>query len=444
MSSDSDTKNSNFTGILRLYPEYRKLWSAQAVNNIGNQFTFIALQFLVYNLTESTVAMGILAICQTISMITLGPYIGALVDRYDRKKIMVRSNIAQAIWLFAIPLTRFLPNRVIWIFMLAFLMGATNRFFFPSRASSIPKLVSKDDLLAANSLSMATYQISAFVGPVTAGFLIARIGYDFAFIIDMIGFLISAFFIQKIMIDLKPEKQGSNVTGNGDQPSSAQGGVKADLKEAYVFLKGYLAMVFVIILFAFAMFGLGSSMILMIPFLDQIRNPISAEEAFGVMNSLAAITGLTIAIILGRKNKLSLPLTLMSFASVLAGIMMIGFSTASNVYILAFYWMFFGMLEVMAMIPFQTLAQETIPDILRGKVFALFNLVITSAQIIGMAAGGFLADSIGIRTTFLFSGLVVTTASIIGLGILVVKHFEKDVQTRRTSYIESQAEFEPI
>ena len=74
MSSDSDSKKSNFTGILKLYPEYRKLWSAQAVNNIGNQFTFIALQFLVYNLTESTVAMGILAICQTISMITLGPY----------------------------------------------------------------------------------------------------------------------------------------------------------------------------------------------------------------------------------------------------------------------------------------------------------------------------------------------------------------------------------
>ena len=96
------------------------------------------------------------------------------------------------------------------------------------------------------------------------------------------------------------------------------------------------------------------------------------------------------------------------------------------------------------MIPFQTLAQETIPDILRGKVFSLFNLVITSAQIIGMAVGGFLADSIGIRTTFLFSGLVDTTASILGLGILIVKHFEKDVQTRRTLYIESQAESKPF
>ena len=112
MNSGVKTEQARFSGILKRYPEYRKLWSAQLVNNIGNQFTYLALQFLVYRLTESTLAMGILAICQTIPMLTIGPYAGVIVDRFDRKKIMVRSNLVQAIWLFAIPLTGFLHRAV--------------------------------------------------------------------------------------------------------------------------------------------------------------------------------------------------------------------------------------------------------------------------------------------------------------------------------------------
>jgi len=436
MPPESSNEPAKFLGVLKQFPEYRKLWSAQLVNNIGNQFTYLALQFLVYSLTQSTVAMGILAICQTLPMITIGPYIGVLVDRYDRKKIMTRSNLAQAVLLFCIPLTRFLPQRVYWIYGLAFLLGTTTRFFFPSRGASIPKLVSKETLLPANSLSAATYQITLLIGPMAAGFLVARMGYDIAFYIDMLGFLISAFFIQKITTDLRPDRQHSLADSNLTELSSAERtSVGSDLKVAYRFLQGYSAMSYVIILFAVLLFGFGSSMILTIPFLNELTTPFPAEEAFGIMSSLAAATGLTVAVILGRKNRLSWPLTLLTSACILAGIMMIGFSFAPDFYTLAFFWTFFGMLQVFAMIPFQTLAQETIPDALRGKIFSLFNLVITSTQISGMALGGFLADSFGIRTTYLINGTMVGVASVIGLLILVMKHFERDVRRRRQEFL---------
>ena len=164
----SSTEQTSFFRIPFKYPEYGKLWIGQLINNIGSQFTFLALQFLVFSLTGSPLAMGILAACEMVPMLIFGAYAGVLVDRYDRKRIMIISNIIQAIWLFCIPLTTLLPNRILWIYILAFLMGTVNRFFFPSRNASIPKLVPKEDLLAANSLSAATYQLSVLTGPISA------------------------------------------------------------------------------------------------------------------------------------------------------------------------------------------------------------------------------------------------------------------------------------
>ncbi len=432
-----EQQKESFFHIPLKYPEYGKLWLAQLVNNLGRQFTYIALQFLVYNLTKSALAMGILATCQLISMVTIGPYIGVLIDRYDRKKLMNRSNIATAALLFCIPLTALLPWRVIWIYGIAFLMGVSDRFFFPSRGSSIPKLVAKEDLLPANSLSAATYQLMALVGPVVAGFLIHQFGYNIAFWIDMTGFLLSAVFISLIRADLRPNnKEMASLT----QKRS----VKSDLIESYYFLKDYVAFSWLIVLIAFLIFGFGSSMILMIPYLHEITNPFPPEEAFGIMLGLAAVSGLAAAIYLGNKKYLPKPLTLINLASLLAAVIIFGFSFSQDVYMLAFCWFFFGMLETSFMIPFQTLSQETIPDSLRGKVFSVFNLIITVAQIIGMALGGLLADGIGIKNTFFLNGSIIAIASIVGLIILIMKKFEMDVERRRQLYLTAKSEYTAI
>ncbi|MFX1512279.1 MAG: MFS transporter [Promethearchaeota archaeon] len=436
ISETTEHKQSSLFQTTSNYPEFRKLWLAQLVNNLGRQFTYIALQFLVYSLTESTLAMGILATCQLISMVTVGPYIGILIDRYDRKKLMNRSNFATAALLFCIPLTAFLPWQVIWIFGIAFLMGLSDRFFFPSRNASIPKLVAKKDLLSANSLSAATYQLMALIGPVVAGFLIHYFGYNIAFYIDMTGFLISALLISLISADLRPKNEEIGFSSVSQKRS-----VGSDIKESYFFLKDYVAFTWLIALIAFLIFGFGSSMILMIPYLHEIKNPFPPEEAFGFMLSFASVTGFSAAIYLGRRQQLPKPLTLINLASLLAAIIIFGFSYSQDVYMLAFCWLFFGMLETSFMIPFQVLSQETIPDSLRGKVFSVFNLIITVAQILGMGLGGLLADTIGIRLTLFINASIIAIASIVGFIILIMKKFEKDVENRRKLYLIATSEF---
>lgn len=437
------------------YPEYSKLWLAQLVNNVGNQFTYLALQFLVYSLTGSTLAMGVLAIVQTIPMITIGPYAGVLVDRYNRKMIMSISNLVQALWLFCIPVTGILlgiesSQRILLIFPLAFLMGAVNRFFFPSRAASIPKLVPKKDLLAANSLSAATYQLSALIGPVTAGIFVGLFNYDMAFYIDMLGFLISAILIMRIRTNLRPDALDTpnSTPVKADSPSlNRSNGVISDLGEAYTFLKGYPAFAYIFTLFAFLLFGFGASIVLMVPYLTILSNNsilFDPEIAYGVMSGLAAVTGLTMAIFIGNRRDLPRPLALMNLACFFAALIMFGFAFAPNVKfyiefmeplgILAIFWALFGLIQVFVMIPYQTLAQETIPDALRGKMFSFFNIIITIAQISGMAIGGILSEITDIPTTCFFGGLVITIASIIGFVVLIWKNYEKDVQARREAF----------
>ncbi|MHA2362406.1 MAG: MFS transporter [Candidatus Hodarchaeales archaeon] len=438
-TSKADTSRRNPFTLPIIYPNFGKLWLAQLVNNIGNQFTFLALQFLVFSLTKSTLAMGILAVCQVLPMILIGPYIGVLIDRFDRKRIMVLSNIIQAVWLLLIPLSVIFPNRVILIFLLAFLMGTTTRFFLPSRQASIPKLVDRSDLLSANSLSAATFQIAALFGPVTAGFLTYRYGYDLAFYIDMIGFLISALLIYKIHVNLKPgtgiDAISPDFTTSDQKIKTSERSVRSDLREAYNFLLGYPALAFLMTIFAFLLLCFGSVIVLMIPFLNEFTNiPVAPEEAFGIMGSLAALMGLIVALIVGRKRQLFRPLTLISISTVIASGVMLGFSTAPNIYALAFFWMFFGMIQVFVMIPFQTLAQETIPDKMRGKIFSFFNLIITSSQILGMAFGGIVAELTNIRVTFLILGIMMSVLSVLFLIILFMKNYENEVQNRRNAF----------
>ncbi|MFX0062799.1 MAG: MFS transporter [Candidatus Hermodarchaeota archaeon] len=468
-------KQTSFLMLPFQHREYAKLWLAQLVNNVGNQFTYLALQFLVYSLTQSTFAMGVLAIFQTIPMIIIGPYAGVLVDRYDRKMIMSLSNLVQAFWLFCIPLTGILLGvessaRVLLIFPLAFLMGAVNRFFFPSRGASIPKLVPKEDLLAANSLSAATYQLSALVGPVTAGVFVALFNYDMAFYIDMLGFLISAVFIIGIRTNLRPEKldKPTSLTIKADlQPLKKSNAIISDLGEAYRFLKGYPAFGYIFILFAFLLFGFGASIVLMVPYLtiliedSALFDPrasfgiirffitllgltMTPELVFGILSALAALMGLIMALTIGKRRDLPRPLTLMNLACFFAALIMFGFAFAPGVKfytksmepvdILAIFWAFFGLIQVFVMIPYQTLAQETVPDALRGKLFSFFNIVITVAQISGMAMGGILSEITDIPTTCFFGGLVIIVASIIGFLVLIWKNYEKDVKERREAF----------
>ncbi len=409
------------------YPNFGKLFLGQFVSNIGSQFSYIALQFLIFDLTGNIYAMAILAMAEAIPMILIGPWAGVIIDRIDRKYAMGFANLAQAVIIFLIPITKYLGNRVWWIIGLAFLNSISARFFFPARGASIPKLIDdKNDLFAANSLSAGIYQVSVLIGPMLAGLIIGIGGYDIPFIIDAFSFIFSAFCIFWINKSLKAERELKQ-----QQPLQ-------DLIMGGRFVVSFQPIFYLLFVFSILMFAGGASMILIIPHLEinfGLVRQGDRELIFGIMSSFSALLGIIIAFLLSRKRRLGKPITLITMTMLLAGVLLIGFGFAGDLITLTLTWVGFGAIEVFIAIPLQTIAQETVPDELRGKIFSFINLSMTIFQILGMGVISVLASSpLGIRNSLKFNGIILIIFFGFGLFWLKNKRLEAITDTKREEY----------
>jgi len=424
------------------YPNFGKLFFGQFISNIGSQFSYMALQFLIFDivinstgsLENATMSMAFLAIAQVVPMILIGPWAGVIIDRIDRKYSMAVANVLQAIVIGLIPFTKGAGGltRIWLIFILAFLNSAFARFFFPARVASIPKLIDdKKDLFSANALSAATYQVTALIGPLLAGVTIGTFGYELPFFIDAASFIVSSIFILWINKSLKT-KDRSNKSPMGD------------LLEGGRFVVHFKPMSYLLTIFSVLMLAGGASMILIIPYLQSEMGLVEQgrrELVFGIMTSASAAVGMVFAYLLSRKKRVNKPIRLITFSSLVAGIMLIGFAIAQDLYVLSLAWIGFGTIEVSVMIPMQTLAQETVPDKLRGKIFSFINLSVTISQIIGMGLVSLMASSfIGIRGSFLVNGLVLVLASLLGHLIVLKWRIEEAAENKRQDYYISAIE----
>lgn len=368
--------------------------------------------------------MALLSIAQAIPMLLIGPWAGVVVDKIDRKYAMVFADLGQACAILVIPFTTTFPDnvRIWWIVGVAFCNASFARFFYPARGASIPKLIEDNkDLLAANSLSAATYQTSALIGPLFAGVIIGLLGYDIPFFIDSISFLFSAICILNISTSLKASNQSTQ------KPLQ-------DLIIGGKYIIKFPPLLYLLIVFSGLMFAGGASMILIVPFLETEfkLGEGTRELIFGLMTSFSAVLGLIIAFLLSRKTQISKPVTLISVTNVLAGFILIIFGAAPNLWIVGMAWIGFGAIEVFIGIPLQTIAQETVPDMLRGKIFSFINLSITVSQIIGMGIVSVIASTvIGIRGSLILSGVVLCIFFVIGMIILKGMQLELLVAQRR-------------
>ena len=182
----------------------------------------------------------------------------------------------------------------------------------------------------------------------------------------------------------------------------------------------------------------GASIILIIPHLELnfgLINQGERELVFGIMSSFSALLGIIIALYLARKKRLEKPITLITLTLLLAGILLIGFGFADSLIILTLSWVGFGAIEVFIAIPLQTIAQEAVPDELRGKIFSFLNLSMTVFQIIGMGVIGVLASTfIGIRGSLKLSGLMLIIFFVIGFIWLKNKKLESLANVKREEY----------
>lgn len=178
------------------------LWCGQLVSIAGDWAVLIALPFYVYSLTGSTLATGGMFIIETLPRVLIGSVAGVFVDRWDYRRTMIVSDLVRAALL--LPLLAVRSFSDLWIVYLVALVQATvSQFFVPAENALLPRLVSTDHLVTANSLNSLGQQVARLLAPPLGGVFMASLGLHSVVWFDSATFLLSAILIALITFSPK-------------------------------------------------------------------------------------------------------------------------------------------------------------------------------------------------------------------------------------------------
>ncbi|MCZ6513927.1 MAG: MFS transporter [Nitrospinae bacterium] len=193
-----DSKRSTgYVRLLKTNRPFRYLWYGQVVSELGDWLNTIAIYTLVLKLSGTGTAVASAMMAKLLPIFFVSPLAGVLVDRMDRKAIMIISDVLR----FVVVLGFLLVDDVgdLWLlYTLAVVEISLAGFFEPARSAIIPSLTPREDLVTANALSGSTWSVMLAVGAVLGGALVSWFGIKAAFIIDAFTFLLSAWFIARI------------------------------------------------------------------------------------------------------------------------------------------------------------------------------------------------------------------------------------------------------
>ena len=174
------------------------IWSAQLVSTIGDALTSLAAGIIVYRLTGSALSVGLMLMATAVPALVFGLIAGVVVDRYDRKRIMITADLLRAAVVFTIP---FLVNvHVVFLYAAVMVSASITQFFTPANDSVLPEIAPEEELGAANSIMAIAQFGSTAVGFALAGLLASSQSIDVVFWIDSGTFIFSAFMISLVRI----------------------------------------------------------------------------------------------------------------------------------------------------------------------------------------------------------------------------------------------------
>jgi len=396
------------------------LWIAQIISNFGDRLTQMALVALVYQRTPgSAVALAKLISFTIIPVFLIGPIAGVWVDRLNKRNVMIISDLLRGILILTIPFF-ILSKQIIPIYFAIFLAFSVSRFFIPSKMAIIPELVSKDKLLAANTLADTTHMVGNVLGFLVAGILvnIRSIGAIGGFYIDAATFFISAAlitmmtqkeFITHVAEDIRVTKKALE--------NSIRKSIFEEVKEGIRYLKRYDEMHFILYVFFLLMAGLGAISCVVIVFI---------QESFGTATLDLGLIGLFLvgglllgALIYGRLGQRLEKKKAIMASFVMTGIALILFTLFikkyPNVLVSGLLSGLIGMAISPIMTSVNTLTHETMPEEARGRTFSSLEAVIHLAFLIFMFIAAYSAKYVGRFWILIAVGVIFSTCGLSGV-----------------------------
>lgn len=392
-------------------PNYRWLWLGQIVSNFGDSLTHFGLILLINEFTGgSTGAIAGLLIAFGLPMATVGLMAGVLVDRFPRRMVMILSDLSRAILVIAFILFALMGWQNIWfLYVVSFLHATVNSFFMPARQAITPNLVPEEGLMAANSLGQISMVIFRVMGTAAAGFLVGVLdAYWAVFTVDALTFVLSAFFISRIVLS---ESTKEAVGDLGQQV----GQMFKEMGDGLSVIRSNRLLIGITVGFSAAMLGLGATNVLL-P--GVVINELQvAETWFGLIElaqaSAMVISGLFVTALAARYKASNI----IWIALLGTGLLMFGFVPLSQLWHLFPILFAVGLLMTPMQASSATIMQTVTDEEMLGRVGSVINAAIQTASLFSMFVAGMLAEWLGSRTVFLISALMLCGAAFL-MGLI--------------------------
>jgi len=185
---------SAYWRMVRHNRNFRRLWFAQIISEMGDWFYAVAIYSLLLEFTGKASSVALALVLQVLPQTFIGPMAGVINDRLSRKKVMIAADLFRAVIVGSMLLVR--SRSMIWmVYPLLFLETLMWAFFEPGRNSALPNIVSREDLTVANTLSSTTWSFNFAVGSLLGGIVAAFIGRDAVFVINAMSFIGSALLL---------------------------------------------------------------------------------------------------------------------------------------------------------------------------------------------------------------------------------------------------------
>ncbi len=379
------------------------------VSNTGTWMQRVAQDWLVLELTHSGSALGITTGLQFLPFLLVTPFAGLLADRYSKRRLLVLTQLGLAASAGLLGLFAVTGTATVWhVYGLALLFGVGTAFDAPARQSFVVEMVGREHLPNAVGLNSASFNLGRIIGPALAGFLIASLGSG----VEATGWVILLNAASYLAVVGSLRAMHASELSPSVPLERAKGALRGGVH--YVLAKPDLVFVFVVA-FAAGTFGLNFQMTTALMATSEFHKGAGQYGLLGSFMAIGSLTGALLAARRGHPRRLVLVLAAVGFglAEIVAGLM-------------PTYWLFAAWLPVVGVSALtmlnslQTVVQLSVDPDIRGRVMALYMMILMGGTPLGAPVIGWVGQTFGARWTLLGGG-VATLAVVLGATVWLMR-----------------------
>jgi MFS family permease len=370
---------------------FRLFFAGQSISLIGTWMTRVATSWLVYRLTGSALLLGVVGFAGQIPTFVVAPFAGVLIDRLDRRHLLVWTQSLAALQSLALAALTLAKNinihEVIW---LSALQGLINAFDMPARQAFLVQMVEdKQDLGNAIALNSSMVNMARLVGPALAGLIIAAVGEGYCFAIDGFSYLAVIASLAMMQVHVAPATRAAH-------------SMLEQLKEGWAYVSEFRPIRTILSLFALLSLMGMPFMVLMPIFAAGVLH--GGPHTLGFLLGASGVGALISAVSLALRKTVRGLTSMIQISAILFGLGLIAFGLSRRLSLSMFLMLIVGFGMMQGMAASNTVIQTLVPEDKRGRVMSYYTVAFVGMTPFGSLLAGGLAHRLGAPRAVMISG----------------------------------------